>query len=121
MVGRVEQALHGHLGRSISVVVRSAPEVAAIIAGNLIPEAREDGRGLHVMFLADAIADQERAAVEAIDAGPDVVRVGRHEIYVWYRNGMSGSTTAEQLGHVLTTTVTDRNWNTVVKVRDALG
>jgi len=58
----------------------------------------------------------EREAIEAADFGSDEVRLARREIYVWYRNGMSGSDTAARLGKLVRTLATDRNWNTVEKL-----
>ena len=68
------------------------------------------------MFLERPLTSAERAAIEQIDAGPDAIRIADREIYVWYRSGMSGSQTAEQLARAVTTVVTDRNWNTLLKL-----
>jgi uncharacterized protein (DUF1697 family) len=45
-----------------------------------------------------------------------VVRPATREIYVWYRNGMAGSKTAEQLDRRLKVLATDRNWNTLTRL-----
>jgi len=71
------------------------------------------------MFLDDALTAPERAAVAAVDPGSDIVSAQDREIYVWYPAGMSGSQTAELLGRALRNTVTDRNWNTVLKLEEA--
>jgi uncharacterized protein (DUF1697 family) len=98
------------------VVVRTADELAAIANANPIPEAADAGAQLHVMFLAEPTTTNERTALEAGTFEDDVVRPLGREIYVWYRNGMSGSTTAVRLAKLIRTTNTDRNWNTVTKL-----
>ena len=45
-----------------------------------------------------------------------MVRCADREVYVWYRHGMSGSKTAQQLDRRLKTLATDRNWNTVTRL-----
>jgi uncharacterized protein (DUF1697 family) len=68
------------------------------------------------MFRAEALSRAELGKLVAAEFESDVVRPAGREIYVWYRNGMSGTKTAEKLGRWVTTTATDRNWNTVLKL-----
>lgn len=113
---RIADAVASVLGKRVGVVMRTAAQLATVVNANPIKEASADGSKLHVMFLEDRLGAQERSTVERIDAGSDVVRLSSREIYVWYRNGMSGSETAAQLARAVTTGATDRNWNTVVKL-----
>ena len=113
---KLERAIESGLGVKVGVVVRTADELAAVIAANPIRDAAGEGSNLHVMFLADPLPAAERKRLAADDFEPDVVRPVDHEIYVWYRKGMSGSTTATQLGRRVKTLATDRNWNTVDKL-----
>jgi len=98
------------------VVVRTGDELAAAVAANPIAEAAGEGSNLHVMFLAGPLTDAERDRIEPKQFEPDVVRIADREVYVWYRNGMSGSKTAELLDRRIRTLVTDRNWNTIGKL-----
>ena len=84
-----------------------------MVQANPIIEAAGEGSLLHVMFLAAPPAPAERAALEGESFDPDVVRVVGREVYVWYRHGMGGSTTATRLDRIVRTLATDRNWNTV--------
>ena len=83
---------------NVGVVVRTSDELAAVVEANLLPHAAHDGSSLHVMFLATPLTVEERRALEPEPFLPDEVRVAEREIYVWYRNGMSGSRTAVELG-----------------------
>jgi uncharacterized protein (DUF1697 family) len=98
------------------IVVRSVDQLADVIEANPLPEAAKHGSLLHVMFLGEPLEAAERRAIEAANFGPDEVRVAKREIYVWYRNGMSGSDTAGRLAKLVKTLATDRNWNTVEKL-----
>lgn len=118
---QVGGAVAAVLGKRVAVIVRSAAEFADVIAANPIPEAEDEGSRLHVMFLDHPLTPAERAGVEAIEAGSDVINIQAREIYVWYRAGMSGSDTAERLVRALDGTVTDRNWNTVLKLDQTAG
>jgi uncharacterized protein (DUF1697 family) len=112
----LETAIEGRLGIDVRVVVRTADELATIVAANPLAEAEGDGPGLHVMVLDRPLGDEETARLADADFGPDDVRPAGREIYVWYRRGMSGSKTAETLARRLIATATDRNWNTVKKL-----
>jgi uncharacterized protein (DUF1697 family) len=112
----LEEAIGARLGMTVGVVIRTADELDSAIADNPIPDAEGEGAALHVMFLKTAPTAAERAAVDALDPSPDTIRIAGREIYVWYRQGMSGSTTAQQLDKRLKTLATDRNWNTIRKV-----
>jgi uncharacterized protein (DUF1697 family) len=113
---RFETAIDERLHIDVKVVVRTAAELQAVVDVNPIPQAVDDGSRLHVMFLAAPLAAEERLRLEAADFGDDVVRPAGREIYVWYRDGMSGSDTAARLAKLVRTTATDRNWNTVTKL-----
>jgi uncharacterized protein (DUF1697 family) len=113
---RFQKAIDERLHIDVSVVVRTAAELGAVVDVDPIPEALDDGSRLHVMFLAAPLSTEERLKLEAVDFGADVVRPVGREIYVWYRNGMSGSDTAARLGKLVRATATDRNWNTVRKL-----
>jgi uncharacterized protein (DUF1697 family) len=113
---RFETAIDERLHIDVKVVVRTAAELEAVVDVNPIPQAVDDGSRLHVMFLAGLLPADERLRLDAADFGADLVRPTRREIYVWYRNGMSGSDTAARLAKLVRTTATDRNWNTVTKL-----
>src|SRR5439155_23105764 len=115
-VGRAIDRVSGRRGVDARVVVRTVDELAAVIESNPLPHAAANGSLLHVMFLEEPLTSVEREAIEAADFGSDEVRLARREIYVWYRNGMSGSDTAARLGKLVRTLATDRNWNTVEKL-----
>ena len=112
----LEKAIESRLSMNVGVVVRTSDELAAVVEANPLPHAAREGSLLHVMFLATPLTAEERRALDPEPFLPDEVRVAEREIYVWYRNGMSGSRTAVELGRRIKTLATDRNWNTVTKL-----
>jgi uncharacterized protein (DUF1697 family) len=105
-------------GFSSPVVVRSATELAAVVAGAPF----RDPEHTHVMFLADA---PTKAAVAALDPnrspGDRFVVVGR-DVYLHLPNG-AGRTklTNAYVDAKLGTTSTQRNWRTVEKLAALAG
>jgi uncharacterized protein (DUF1697 family) len=116
----LEANLDSRLGLSVTVIVRTAAELAAVISDNPLADKASDGSRLHVSFLGDKLSPKERDALRDADFGADRVLPANREIYVWYADGMSGSDTATRLARMVTTPVTARNWNTVTRIRAAL-
>jgi uncharacterized protein (DUF1697 family) len=112
----LEAAIEKRFAMHVGVVVRTAEELAGVVAANPIPEAAGEGRDLHVMFLPERLSEAVRDALDPNQFEPDVVKLADREVYVWYRNGMTGSATAQQLDRRIRSLVTDRNWNTVGKL-----
>ena len=115
----VEGALAARLGLGVTVMVRTAGELATLIAANPLPAAAREPSRLHLVFLA-AGADPER--VSTIDLSrfePDQVRPGARVLYIWYRNGVGKSKlTTTFLEQRLGGPATARNWNTVTRLAD---
>lgn len=119
----VEQAIADRLGMDVRVIVRDRDELAAVIAGNPMPDeaAAEPARFL-VTFL-DGTPDTTR--VDAVDRDaflPDRFAIRGREIYQWCPNGVSKSplTQAFWAKQQLGVDGTARNWNTVIALRHLL-
>jgi uncharacterized protein (DUF1697 family) len=112
----LEQAIETRLGIAVSVVVRTADELAGVVAADPLSAQPPDGSRRHVVFLAEPLATDVRAWLTSDGFAPDIVRPAEREVYVWYERGMSGSETAGRIGKRLPRTATDRNWNTVTKL-----
>jgi uncharacterized protein (DUF1697 family) len=120
-VGRAaEQAIRHKLGLDVAVVVRTVPELTAVVAGNPFVGTPADPATLHVTFLAEAVP---RAKVDRIDGArflPDeFAMTGRREVYVHCPNGygrtkINNTFFEKQLGVAATT----RNWKTVRTLLD---
>jgi uncharacterized protein (DUF1697 family) len=112
------RALDGEARLPVSVIVRTAADVARILAANpFLTEKGMDVTRLHVTFLERAPAKAAVKALDALPAGTDRFRHAGEEIYVHCPNGygntkLSNSAFEKALGIRATT----RNWNTVNKL-----
>jgi uncharacterized protein (DUF1697 family) len=115
----IEQRIRRDLGLTVTVLLRTQPQLAKVLARNPFAGSSRKPTTLHVTFLAEK---PKRARVGELDserAEPDEFRVVGQEIYLHCPNGYGRSklTNAyfeKQLGVVATT----RNWRTVTKLAE---
>jgi uncharacterized protein (DUF1697 family) len=104
----LEVRLHAYAGRPVGVVMRSAPEMLAVLQANPFPKA--EPRYTYAIFLnepppADALTHVSGQQDEQI-------RLGEREIFVHYASGMGRS----KLRIPAAKSGTARNMNTVAKL-----
>lgn len=112
---KIEQRLLGDFGFSVSVILRTREEMEGVIRDNpLLKEKGVDPSKLHVAFLSEAPTPAALAKVEALTLAPDRVRGLGKELYLYFPNGVSGSSLWKHpLDRALSVVTTMRNWNTV--------
>jgi uncharacterized protein (DUF1697 family) len=113
-----ESAAEKAFGFAPDFFIRTADEMAAVVAGNPFPkEADRDPGHLLVVFLKDAPEPAAAKALQAAIAGREVVRVKGRHAYIYYPDGVGRSKlTAALIEKHLGTRGTGRNWNTVLKM-----
>jgi uncharacterized protein (DUF1697 family) len=104
----LDAALEAHTGKKLGVLVRTAEEMASVLAGNPFPEA--PGNRVMAIFL-DGPATLEGVAGQAAD---EEIQLGGREIYVRYGSGMGSS----KLRIPAARHGTARNMNTVGKLAE---
>jgi uncharacterized protein (DUF1697 family) len=107
---RLEASLEAYAGKPVGVLVRTGPELAAILAANPFPDARPNHT--LVIFLDAPPPPDCLATVRGRNA--EEITIGRREIYVHYTDGVADSRLkipAAALG-------TARNLNTVAKLAE---
>ncbi|MHB1469637.1 MAG: DUF1697 domain-containing protein [Solirubrobacteraceae bacterium] len=113
----IEAAIAERLRLSISVLVRTAAELEAILAANPLRDAADNPSRLLVTFLS---APARAAALDDLDAdtfAPDRYAAAGREIYVWAPNGVSETKLTWSFWEKrLGVTATARNWNTVTRL-----
>lgn len=104
----LEAALAAYAGKPVGVLVRTGPEMAAVLAENPFPDAAPNR--------TVAIFLDEAPAADTLDKASgrkeEQIALGKREIYVHYGEGMAQSKLklpAEKIG-------TGRNINTVTKL-----
>ncbi|MFC5437203.1 DUF1697 domain-containing protein [Rhodanobacter umsongensis] len=105
---KLEKQLHDYAGKPVGVLIRSADEMARILADNPFPEA--PGNRVVAIFLDDA------PAADALDNVKhqklERLACGKREIYVHYGEGMADS----RLTIPAAKTGTARNINTITRL-----
>jgi len=112
---QIEECLVSGFGFSADVIVRTAEEIKAIVAGNpLLKEPGVDPTKLHVVFFSEAPSAEAIKKLESLTLLPDKVRHKGKEIYFYFPNGVSGSSIwKHNLDRVMSVSGTMRNWKTV--------
>ncbi|HEV7861642.1 MAG TPA: DUF1697 domain-containing protein [Acidimicrobiia bacterium] len=111
----LEAAIADQLGVSPAVMIRTAKELAAVVAGN--PYSEADEKNLHVGFLHAAPDAATKKCLAAIDCDPEHVRAVGRELYLHLPNGMGRAALPVRMERCLRPTpVTVRNWRTVSKL-----
>lgn len=110
VAGRIEK----QLGIGSDVLVRTGPELAAVIAGNPFPDAVANPKLLHVAFLAAQPDPARVAALDPAKYAPDEFRLGDRVVYLRFAVSSGRSKLAVDALARFGVVATARNWNTVV-------
>ena len=119
----LEQALAGHFGFEVPVVVRTASQWQVLAASSAFPDAESERPNLLCLGLA------KRPAVAGANAvlgdyvrGEERVSVFGEGLWIDYASGVARSKlTPKILDKAFGSPVTCRNWRTVQKLADMLG
>lgn len=109
----LEKRLLAYAKKPVGVMVRTASELAAVLAGNPFPKLAPN-RTITIFLDTTPAPD---ALKRASGINGELMRLGTREIYVHYPNGLSAS----KLKLPATTTGTARNMNTVAKLVEMAG
>ena len=112
---RIEKRIFTDFGFPVSVVSRTADEMAKAIEDNpLLKKRGIDQDKLHIMFLSDSPAEAALIKLAALTAAPDQSCCLGKELYLYLPNGTAESSLMKsQLDRVLSVVTTTRNWRTV--------
>ncbi len=112
----IAAAISGQLNIEVPVIVKSAKELAAIVAGNPInAQASEHSRFL-VAFAQETKTLSRLAAVESLVVPPEQFAVGKHAAYLLCAGGILESKAGAALLGKTGGSATTRNWATVLKL-----
>ena len=119
VAGEIERRIAGDLGVMVTVLVRTADDLAQVVANNPFVGREIDPATLHVTFLAHAPQPERVARLETTSGESDELALVRREVYVHCPNGygrtkLNNAYIERQLGVAATT----RNWNTVSRLRE---
>jgi len=106
----LESALESHASRAISVFVRTAGEMAEVLAKNPFPD-KPPNKTLCIFLDARPANDTLKTVAARKD---EEIRLGKREVYVYYPNGQGQS----RLRIPAAAMGTGRNMNTVAKLAE---
>lgn len=118
----LEAEAEKRLAIQTTFLVRSADEWEGIVARNPFPEeAKRDPSHLVVTFLKEPARKGAVDSLNATNPGPEVIHDAGRELYITFPAGMGTSKLPVLMERAkLAPGGTSRNWNTVLKLLDAV-
>ena len=123
VVAAVEKGIRERFGLDVGVVVRTAAEIADVVAANPLGDVATDGAKQVVVFLSAEPDPEALAQIDAAALAPERFVVRGREIHAWLPGGQQRSPLMQALSRPSIAPgaiATVRNWNTVTKLRDML-
>lgn len=112
----IAAAIATQLGVEVPVIVKSAKELADIVAENPIRAEVGDPSRFLVAFVQDPNSLRGLAAIEPLVVPPEAFAFGRQAAYLLCAGGILQSKAAEALLGKAGRSATTRNWATVLKL-----
>ena len=118
LAGNMEAAIETTFHVRCNVILRTAPELASVIAKN--PFATRTGiepNRLVVNFLGTSPDPGAEEKIRTLNGGPEELQLLGRELYIYFPNGISSSQIPPAaIDKALKIPATARNWNTVTKL-----
>ena len=116
LVTLLESAISQATGFGVPVVLRTAAQMADVIAKN--PFVAPDSNHLHVSFFEERPDPQAFVTIDAEQFDPEGFTVVGRELYLYLPNGMGRAKLPVALGRIKGPASTTRNWRTVTKLAE---
>ncbi|MDQ6836554.1 MAG: DUF1697 domain-containing protein [Actinomycetota bacterium] len=101
-------------GFDVPVIVRSADELAEVVANDPLGALVTEPKRYQVSFLSGELAPDKVAELHQLVAEPEALAIRGRELYAWHPEGVARSKLWNALaGKGLGVTATARNWTTV--------
>ncbi|WP_371526614.1 DUF1697 domain-containing protein [Streptomyces sp. NBC_01283] len=119
LAARVSEAIEGHFGFDVQVLVRDGAYLKAVADACPFPAASLEGKQLHITYYSEPVDASRLDTIDRAAFLPEEFRLGDRALYLYAPDGLGRS----KLGEVLArpallkgVTATTRNWNTVAKL-----
>jgi uncharacterized protein (DUF1697 family) len=113
----IERAIEARTGFDVDVVLRTVPELEALVEADPLGDLRTDGSRHFVVFCAEPPSAEAVAELEARDFGRERWELRERELVLWCPDGVQDSPLMKAAtGARAARTATARNWNTVTKL-----
>ncbi|MFZ1871091.1 MAG: DUF1697 domain-containing protein [Steroidobacteraceae bacterium] len=110
---KIARLVRREFGCAPAVLVISRAELAAAIAANPFPDARQNHKWLHLYFLASRPKSPDIESLASIDAGREAFEFKGDIFYLWTPEGFADSILRSRIERSLGVPATARNWRTV--------
>lgn len=119
---RIEAGIASAFGFPVTVVLRTAPEVAQALANSPYPpDALGEGESLFVAFLTGAPAPGSEEGLQSPVIGADTCQLVGRDVYLLYRQPSNESKMSNAwLERMLGVEATTRNWRTITTLAGML-
>lgn len=117
----IASAIASELNVTVPVIVKSAKELSAIVAGNSIKAEEAEHSRLLVAFAQDTKAISGLAAIEPLVVPPEQFSLGKNAAYLLCAKGILESAAGAALLGKAGKLVTTRNWATTLKLQALAG
>ena len=117
LADRIERAIADEFAMSVRCMVRTGPELRAVIEDNPFADRAAQGSRFLALFLSASPDSELLARYDPRSLAPSEVHLGDRVIYQWCPEGILAAPNVH--GFVeknLRVAVTARNWNTVTKL-----
>ncbi len=113
----IAEGIIDRFGFVATVVVCTAADLEAIVAGNPLPALASDPSRHLVAFVAEPAALEPARPLLEQDWRPEALVFATGAAHLWCPQGVIESPLAKAFGRVMGDTVTTRNWATVLKLQ----
>jgi uncharacterized protein (DUF1697 family) len=118
----IENAIAGEFGVECRVIIRTVPQLAAVMAADPLLDFLGNPSRHFVAFLDGPPRHDGVKRLTDEDYGEDQLRIVDDHVYLWCPKGISSSRFARvNFDRILGAAVTMRNWNTVTKLAELAG
>jgi len=113
---QISQAIQQRFGFAPRVLVIDQVEFEKAIAENPFPEAISNPSSLHLEFLAHPAEHPNLDELDRIKSASEQYHLAERVFYLYAPEGIGRSKLAANSEKLLEVPMTDRNWNTVMKI-----
>lgn len=118
---KIERLVARRFACAPAVLVISRSELAAAVAANPFPDARQNHKLLHLYFLASRPKSPDIDSLGRIGAGREAFELKDRVFYLWTPDGFADSVLRSRVERCLGVAATARNWRTVNELLKLLG
>jgi len=120
IAGQISSGVEKDYGFKPDVIVLEPQELKEAMADNPYPEADENPKTLHLMFLASIPPEPDFDSLDELKKESESYELKEKVFYLYAPEGIGRSKLAGRIDRALGVTMTGRNWRTVKKISEMI-